>query len=179
MSQATERPTTTPSRRALLAGAPAAAAAALAGGTVANAVAIGMAKAAEVDPIFAILGEHRAATKAYVEASLISGNLVDYTPEWEAAYAVTKTAIKRDHAAIYAVLTSQPTSLAGVVALLAQVGEGQFLEATEEAEDSRGFETVLTTWGHGDGDNKFTIASKGFLRRIAATARGIIERGQA
>jgi hypothetical protein len=63
--------------------------------------------------------------------------------------------------------------------LLAQVGQGQFLDATEEAEDSRDFETVLTTWGHGNSDNKFTIASKGFLRRIAATTRNIIERGQA
>jgi hypothetical protein len=91
---------------------------------------------------------------------------------------VTQASIERQHASVYAVLTSQPTTLAGVVALLAQVGQGQFLEATEEAEDSRGFETVLTTWGHGNGDNKFTIASKGFQRRIAATTRGIIERWQ-
>jgi hypothetical protein len=47
MSQAENRNTTTHSRRALLAGAPSIAAAALAGGTVANAVAIGMAKAGE------------------------------------------------------------------------------------------------------------------------------------
>jgi hypothetical protein len=114
-----------------------------------------------------------------IAAAEISGNLVDYTPEWNAAWAVTQAAIKRQHAAVYAVLTSQPTTLAGAVALLAQVGAGQFLEATEEAEDSRGFETVLTTWGHGDGDNKLTIASKGFLRRIAATTRDIIGRVQA
>jgi hypothetical protein len=168
-----------PSRRAILTAGPAAAATALAGGTVANAVALAIPRTAEVDPIFAILAEHRAATNAYVEASLISGDLADHTPEWEAANAVTQASIERQHASVYAVLTSQPTTLAGVVALLAQVGQGQFLEATEEAEDSRGFETVLTTWGHGDGDDNFTIASKGFLRRIAATTRGIIERGQA
>jgi hypothetical protein len=61
MSQATERPTTTPSRRALLAGAPAAAAAALAGGTVANAIAIGMAGASNGDPVFAVIERHREA----------------------------------------------------------------------------------------------------------------------
>jgi hypothetical protein len=43
----------TPSSRALLAGAPAVAAAALAGGTVTNTFAIAEAKAAETDPIFA------------------------------------------------------------------------------------------------------------------------------
>jgi hypothetical protein len=45
MSQATDSTTPIPTRRALLAGAPAAAAAALTGGTVVNAVAIRMAKA--------------------------------------------------------------------------------------------------------------------------------------
>jgi hypothetical protein len=43
------------SRRAILTAAPAAAAAALAGGAVANPVAIGVAKAGEVDPIFAVI----------------------------------------------------------------------------------------------------------------------------
>ena len=47
MSQATDSTTPIPTRRALLAAAPAVAAAALAGGTVANAVAIGMAKAGQ------------------------------------------------------------------------------------------------------------------------------------
>jgi hypothetical protein len=52
------RDTTTPSRRALLAGAPAVAAAALAGGAAANALAIAETKAAEVDPIFAVIKRH-------------------------------------------------------------------------------------------------------------------------
>jgi hypothetical protein len=61
MSQAENRNTTIPTRRALLAGAPAVAAAALAGATAINAVAIAEAKAAEVDPIFAIIERHGAA----------------------------------------------------------------------------------------------------------------------
>jgi hypothetical protein len=55
-----------PSRRALLAGAPVAAAAALAGGTIANAVAISMAKAGEVDPVFAAIECERAAYADYL-----------------------------------------------------------------------------------------------------------------
>jgi hypothetical protein len=61
MSQAEKPNTTNPSRRALLAGAPAVAAAALAGGIVTNALAIAEAKAAEVDPIFALIELHQKA----------------------------------------------------------------------------------------------------------------------
>jgi hypothetical protein len=52
-------------RRALLAGAPAVAAAALAGGTAVNALSIVEAKATEFDPIFAVIAEHRAAWTRY------------------------------------------------------------------------------------------------------------------
>jgi hypothetical protein len=65
MSQAKSVNTTSPSRRALL---PAVAAAALATGTVANAVAIGMAKAGEVDPIFAAIDLHREAIIVHQKA---------------------------------------------------------------------------------------------------------------
>jgi hypothetical protein len=51
----------TTTRRAVLAGAPAVAAGALAAGTAANAVAVAMARATEVDPIFAVIERHRAA----------------------------------------------------------------------------------------------------------------------
>jgi hypothetical protein len=57
--------TMTPSRRALLAGAPAAAAAALAAGTVANALAIAEAKAAAPDPVFAAIKRERDAYAAH------------------------------------------------------------------------------------------------------------------
>jgi hypothetical protein len=54
--------------RALLAGAPAVAAAALAAGTAANVIATGLAKAAEADPIFALIEEHREATREWLDA---------------------------------------------------------------------------------------------------------------
>jgi hypothetical protein len=60
MSPAEKRNSTIPTtRRALLAGAPVAAAAALTAGTVADAVAVGIAKVAEVDPIFEVIQRHR------------------------------------------------------------------------------------------------------------------------
>jgi hypothetical protein len=56
---------TTTTRRAMLAGAPAAAAGALAAGTAVNAMAVAMAKADEIDPIFAVIERHREAVKVY------------------------------------------------------------------------------------------------------------------
>jgi hypothetical protein len=70
--------------------------------------------------------------KAYLSAADVSGRLEDYTPEWNAAWAVTQAAIKREHAALLAVLTTQPTTIAGAVALLDHVGQDQFLGEAEE-----------------------------------------------
>jgi hypothetical protein len=65
MTKADLNTTPIPSRRAVLAAGPAVAAAALAGGTAANAVAIGMAKAGEIDPVFAAAERLRAALEEY------------------------------------------------------------------------------------------------------------------
>jgi hypothetical protein len=51
------------------------------------------------DPIFAVLAEHRAAMKAYLAASAVSGALADGTPEWETANKVTQAAIRPIHSA--------------------------------------------------------------------------------
>jgi hypothetical protein len=58
MSQADSPNTTSPSRRALLAGAPAVAVAALAAGTVVNGLAITAARPSATDPIFAVIEAH-------------------------------------------------------------------------------------------------------------------------
>ena len=60
---------TVQSRRALLAGAPVAAAAALAGTTVALAIP----RTADVDPIFDVIAEHQAAAEEYTRAVMVSG----------------------------------------------------------------------------------------------------------
>jgi hypothetical protein len=85
---------------------------------------------------------------------------------------MTQAEIKREHAALLAVLTTQPTTIAGAVALLEHVGQGQFLDGTEEAENDDGFETVLSTWSHGNGE--LTTISKGFPGRLAATMRRLM-----
>jgi hypothetical protein len=62
MSQAEKPNTTNPSRRALLAGAPAVAAAALAAETAATGLATAM---AAPDPVFEVIRAHKAATHAW------------------------------------------------------------------------------------------------------------------
>jgi hypothetical protein len=74
-----------PTRRALLAGAPAIAAAALAGGTVANALAIAEAKAAEADPIFAAIDRHREAVRIHKEAGAHFHELERLEPDFDSS----------------------------------------------------------------------------------------------
>jgi hypothetical protein len=175
MTKATDNSTPIPTRRALLAGAPAIAAAALAGGTVANAVAIGMAKAADVDPIFALIAEHQAALEAYLAASATDGNLVDHTPAWIAARAVTESATAREELAHKAVFTTNPTTVAGVAALLGHVAQPEFLREDEEYPDDR--QTLLSTLSECC-DEEWKRIGQDFPLRLAAALRNIIERGR-
>jgi hypothetical protein len=123
----------------------------------------------DADPIFSVLAEHRAAMKAYLAASAVSGALVDGTPEWETADKLTQATIKREHAAVYAVLTGQPTTVAGVIALLEHVGQNQFLGEAPEGKDAFD-ETVLSIWMRADG-SRFKKAAQALPRRLAATMR--------
>lgn len=155
MSQATRPDTTIPTRRALLAGAPAVAAAALAGGTVANALAIAEAKAAEADPIFAVIAEHRSALKAVDAALKQSG------PEEDDA---TDAAQEREMAAELALWTTAPTTLYGVVLLLAYIGE---------ADGPREGETILG-YAHNWQVEDLSSAVWTFPQHLATTLVGII-----
>jgi hypothetical protein len=152
-------------------------AAALAGGTVANAVAIGMAQAAEIDPIFAVIAEHRTAVEEYNRAAIVSGAMAGYGPNkdarYDAAHAATNDTLERAQDALWDVLTTQPTTLAGIVALLAHAGLPEFL--TEEPEYE--YETVLSTCTNASEEMK--QAAQDFPAHLAETMRGIIERGQA
>jgi hypothetical protein len=124
----------------------------------------------EADPIFAVLAEHRAAMKAYLEASAISGGLKDGTEDWETAWAVTQAAIKREHAALHAVLTTEPTTLDGATAVLGHVGQDNFLgEATEGAYG----ETLLLV-EHDDRGGPLYKAAHEFPGRLAKNMRGLM-----
>jgi len=127
------------------------------------------------DPIYAVLAEHRAATRAYLAASAISGALVDDTPEWNVAEAVTQAALTREKTATHAVLSVRPTTIAGAIALLDHVGQDQFLGEAEEDEfsDEDRMETVLSVRMNEEEDSDLKKDSLGFVRRLAETMRSL------
>jgi hypothetical protein len=177
MSQAENPSSTIPTtRRALLMGLAAAAT------PMAPALANALSDSApgEVDPIFAVIAEHADATESYVRACDISMELVDGTPDWKTADAVTSAAHERWHAAWLAVVTSQPTTVQGVAALLAHVGRSEFLGEQEKREGLPEIETVLSSWiNDTDPEHEYAIAAKAFESRLGETLRNIVARGQA
>jgi hypothetical protein len=168
MSQAGKPNTTNRlSRRSALAGL---AGAAAAGATALPAAALG------VDPIFAVIAEHRAAVEAWIKAidAEADEELEDGTPEAEAADAASADAMDRREDAWWEVMTIQPTTLAGCVALLAHVGLPEFLKEPElEHEDGR--ETFLSGAIHGwGGPGSCKMAAQDFPVRLAETMRALI-----
>jgi hypothetical protein len=143
---------------------------------VAAVAALPVAAPAMADPIFAVLAEHREAMKAYLSAADASGRLEDHTLEGKAARAVTEAAVKREHAAQFAVLTAQPTTIAGVVALLDHVGQDGFLGEAPEGEGPDVFdETILSGWAHATEDySHFKLAAQQLPGRLAVTMRSLI-----
>jgi hypothetical protein len=108
MSQADQ---TTTSRRTLLTRA---VAAALAGGAGANALAIGMARPTEADPVLAVIREHREAQEELQAACDANDLDMDECPRKEAAQ-------RRAVGAELPLFTTRPTTLLGLAALLMYV----------------------------------------------------------
>ncbi len=162
MSQAENPNTTSPSRRALLAGAPAVAAATLAGGTVINALAIAEAKAAAVDPIFAVIAEHRAAQED-VDASCNATDLdIEEDPN-------KQRAMDRASGAELPLFTTAPTTIAGVVALLEYMGSDVH-ETNGEVDDNGRCPTVLS-YAQGWNNDERAEAAYRFPLHVAAALR--------
>jgi hypothetical protein len=117
---------TTTTRRAFLASAPAvaatlvtpAAAAALSG------LAPGAAAPSEVDPIFAAIAAHRAACLAFQKASQEDIGVGHYNKATEDA---STAAMAHEGKVLAALLACQPTTLAGVAALLDHLNRPEFL----------------------------------------------------
>jgi hypothetical protein len=169
MSQADSPNTTSPSRRALLSGAPVAAAAALAGGTVANAVAISMAKAGGVDPIFAVIAEHREAQEACAVAYEANDLDDDEDPNKLAA-------LEKAGAVELPLFTTLPTSVAGVVALLEYVHSPCHIIWQGE---QRGCDDTVLSYAYGYNSEEMRQAVGGFDAHVLTALRNIIARGRA
>jgi hypothetical protein len=124
MSQATNGNTTNPSRRAVLAGAPAATAAALAAGTVVNGLAMAVAASSAPDPIFAAIAAYRAAAQAYCAACN-----ADAEDDEDLVHETGDAHVD----ALEELLACRPTTLPGVVALLDLLAEPDYGHDPEDA----------------------------------------------
>jgi hypothetical protein len=154
--------------------APAAAAAALAAGGAVNILATATARPSSDDPIFAVIAEHRAHMRAWADA-MEAQEVAESDAEFEDATDAIGAASEVFEASIGLVLTTQPTTIAGVATLLHHVGQHEFLGMDQEYEDVR--QTVLTTWLNvGLGDERKRIAQE-FPLRIAATLRSLLDKG--
>jgi hypothetical protein len=153
------------SRRALLARAPVAAAAALAGGTVSNAVAIGMTKAAEIDPIFAVIAEHRDAQEALHVACKANGLDMEECP-------IKTAAENRAGDAELPLFTTAPTTVAGAAALLAYVGSDA--HEMNQGPDDNGRPYTVLSYAAGWGADDRIDAVRRFPLHVGVALRNMI-----
>jgi hypothetical protein len=156
--------TTHTTRRAVLAGVP------LAAATLTPAVAAALSglatSGADPDPIFAAIAEHRAACRAWQEASRKDGAEGRYNKVTEDA---SNGAMAHEGEVLTVLLACQPTTLAGVAALLEHLNQPEFLI---EYEKNQTGETVLSgAFGCNDGN------PLQFPGSLAATVRSLIGAG--
>jgi hypothetical protein len=162
----TERPMFPPSRRALLMGLAAVAT------PIAPAIASAMGwlpatpvSAPEVDPIFAVIEQHRTACDG---ARVVSDALSEADENYDAVKEQFEEAIKPERELLAALLIYQPTTLAGVLAVLEYVGAADWIHGDDSTE------TILI-----DAHERGIEEAKMFPSHLAAALRNIVERGQA
>jgi hypothetical protein len=160
MSQASE---TTTSRRTILARA--AAAAALAGGVIANAVAIGTSRPTKADPVLAVIREHLEAQEELKAACDANDLEMDECPRKEAAQ-------RRAGGAELPLFTTRPTTLLGIAALLMYVTS----EAHEICREDDG-QTVIKYARGWKNDTELLAALKRFPQHVDDAFQAITEGG--
>jgi hypothetical protein len=139
------------------------AAAALAAGAATGGIATALAATSEADPIFAAIAAHRAAIEFY---TLQLDELDEDTP--------LQTLTRCDDT-LWDVLTVEPTTMAGVVALLEYVGHHEFLDDDALGEDSLE-NTVLSAAFQAGGE--LEQAAQNFPPSLAETVRSILAHGR-
>jgi hypothetical protein len=151
------------SRRALLMGF-AAAATPMAPGL---ASALSESALAVADPIFDLIEKHKAARDAARTFSACWSDMSPRDPEYDVVGEQFDDAYEGERKALIALLTRQPTTIAGVVAVLEHVGQTDWVFGDSE-------DTVLT-----DSSERDIEEAKVFPKHLAAALRKIIARGQA
>jgi hypothetical protein len=123
--------------------------------------ALSEARAVDVDPIFDLIERHAAACDA--AQVLCSHDTHPSDPNYDAIRARFQEAYKTEHEALVALLTCQPTTLAGTIAVLEHVGQPDWVFG-DDSED-----TVLT-----DAHAREMEEAKPFPKHLAAALRNTI-----
>jgi hypothetical protein len=157
------------SRRALLAGAPVAAAAALAAGTTVSGLAAGLATPSSIDPIFAVIAEHLEAQEEQHAACYANDLDVEDCPR-------KTVACERAVDVELPLFSTSPTTLLGAAALIEFV-----YSDVHEVNQMRGCrpETVIEYASGYKNWPELQVAIERFPLHVAASLRAIAERGQA
>jgi hypothetical protein len=128
--------------------------------------------ASEVDPIFAVIAEHRAHMRDWADA-MDAEHEAESDEEDKAATAAIDAASDAFESSIGVVLTAQPTTIAGVAALLEHVGQEEFLGMSSGGDERDHYETVLTTWVNTGREDPRKRIAQDFPIRLAATVRAM------
>jgi hypothetical protein len=126
-------------------------------------MAVAMGKAAEVDPIFALIEKHKAACDASRAFSACWADMSPSDPEYNVVEGRFDDAYKGEREVLVALLTRQPTTIAGVIAVLEHVGQTDWVFGND-SED-----TVLT-----DSCERNIEEAKAFPAHVAIALRQII-----
>jgi hypothetical protein len=124
------------------------------------------------DPIFAVIAEHHAIMAEWRDA-LRREHEFRHTPEGAAGAEAASVVCSREKAHLLRVLTVQPTTIAGVAALLNHVGQEEFLNSGD-GDDDGSDETVLSSWCNTNDGEPLKEAAMSFPLRLAATMRSLI-----
>lgn len=101
------------------------------------------AEAPNRDPVFALIDEHRAAYAAWAPLAATWNNLLLTDPAYPAAEEAERVPGERERAALAALMTACPTTLAGVLALAEYLpGAIQQVATDEETEAERALRTI-------------------------------------
>jgi hypothetical protein len=125
--------------------------------------------AAPDDPIFAAIERHRWASADYVASTTCMNALEERSAEWKHANAENCRDAAAETAAFTALLTTAPTTLAGVAAVL------EYANSKEWPDDHSGAgrRNTIIEGGYNRGDHALE-ATQTFLTMIARTQRKLL-----
>jgi hypothetical protein len=116
------------------------------------------------DPILAAIENHRAAITAYRSSVNVYGNIYPHAPNYDDFEEIDDELMSRESKALREVLSCQPTTLAGLAALVHHLGQPEFLIYGRKGTGQVILQEALA---------EHNVEAKAFLIRLAETVRAL------